>query len=861
MSFYPTITVLIVNLNGREFIGECLDSLANQNYPTDRITTIVVDNGSTDNSVRYLRQKYPYVQVVSAGHNLGFAGGNNAGARIATGDYLALLNNDAHAGPNWLLNLVEALHDQKERVCAAGKILSQDGQYIDFVGSALNLYGRAFQIDEGIPNTPEIYNTPRELLAPCGGAMMIRRDVFLDIGGFDEDYIAYYEDVDLGWRLWLYGYKVIFVPDAITYHRNHQTGSRFPVEQRYTLSELNAWRTIIKNYEESNLQQVFPLSLILSIKRAANQGKMDRHRYEFGAPTSGNPTVGLYEVEPAMTYVATSFLTAIDLMADELPHLLAKRRQIQARRVRTDEDIFKQFPMRTDNPLFPWRQYQVAHDALASVFNIQNSVAPKRGCRLLIVTHENISSKMAGPGIRAWEMACALSEQFYVTLAVPGTPGRSYPNVNIVEYTTEDPSYTSLNSHINNADVILAMGPLLRKLPPLKDSSKPLIVDLYDPFEVENLSRSLSIEPQYHREIDIQNSLGLSTLSSVGDFYICASERQRDFWLGTLLANGRLNTQNYASDPTLRLLIDIVPFGIPSEPPVKHARVLKGVHSGIAESDKILLWNGGLWDWFDPLTLIEAMPEILKTRDDVKLYFASGKHFDSNTVPEMPVYAKVVSRCTELGLLDRYVFFGNWIPYDERADYLLEADIGISIHPATLESHLASRTRLMDCLWAGLPIISTEGDPISDMIATNALGRTVPPGRPDLIAQAVIEMLADNDLRSRISGLLQPLRSKYSWAEVVRPIEDFMQRATFAPDALQATRQIISKDQQIVDLQGQVNILRQQVESLSTKSETLEQEKLNALHYAEQLSEHLTAIRQGRLMRVMRSVNVLLGRE
>jgi GT2 family glycosyltransferase/glycosyltransferase involved in cell wall biosynthesis len=890
MESQPTITVLVVNLNGGELLSTCLDSITQQSYPAHLVKTIVVDNGSTDNSVELMREKHPSVQFICVGRNLGFAGGNNLGAFHANSDYLALINNDACAHPDWLQEMVHALQDQPETVCAASIMLTADGKTIDFVGSVMNVYGRAYHINDALPYKPENIPKSAELLAPCGGAMMIRRDVFLDSGGFDEDYIAYYEDIDLGWRLWLLGYRVILVPTSIVYHRNHKTGSRFPVEQRYALSEINALRTLIKNYDEVNLQKILPLSLFLGIKRAIHQAGMDIQSYEFGNPMNGDPYAGLFAQEPAMTRVAASYVAAMNHVADEMPRLLEKRERIQAKRVRTDVDIFSRFPMQPDNPLFPWREYQVAHDELTKTMQLPISLQPKRGTRLLIITHETIGPQMAGPGIRAWEMGCALAQEFDVTLAAPGTPARQHSRLHVVGYEPDGPTPASLERYISSSDVILAIGPLFAKLVALQNCSKPLVVDLYDPFEVEKLARSLTIDPQFHPQIDAESVLSLGFQSLIGDFFICASERQRDFWLGTLMAAGRINTLNYPRDPALRTFIDVVPFGVSSQPPIAQTHILKGVHPGIAASDKVLLWNGGLWDWFDPFTLVNALALALKTRTDIKLYFAAGQHFNPGIVPSMPIYAKTVQRCAELGLLDQHVFFGNWIPYDHRGDYLLEADLAVSIHPDSLESHLASRTRLLDCVWAGLPVLSTQGDPLSEQLSLAGFGRVVPPGRPDLLAQEILTMLADDGLRERSYKAANELRATLSWQEVVKPIAQFVRHAAFAPDALAASRKanhvrqasltiqhqleklheqdsaLIHKEQEIATLQLKIAQTQQQAERLHNdnllllqKAESLEQEKARIEAQVSTLIEHLEAIRRGRVMRVMRSLNLLRG--
>ena len=829
----PTVSVIVVNLNGRAVLGECLRSIAAQKYPSEKVQTILVDNGSTDGSLRFVRETFPWVQTIEAGRNLGFAAGCNLGARAVTGDYLALLNNDARADPEWLHAMVSTADVDPAIACIASKVLDQDGQAVDFVGTAMNLYGRAFQVDEGMPIAAGSYDEPCEVLAPCGAAMLVRRDTYWRVGGFDEDFFAYYEDVDLGWRLWLSGYQVWFSPEAVVFHRKHQTGSSFPVEQRYTLSEINALRMLIKNLEEENLARVLPFGLFMGVKRCLEQAGIDRSSYRFGSPAQGEGQAGAGEPERRMTRIAASFLVAIDQVGEEMTYLMDKRQRIQRLRMRSDEEIFARFPMRPGNPIFPWRRYSAVQDQLAKSLGVPDILQPRHGSRLLIVTHETVGSRMAGPGIRAWELACALSEQFEVMLAAPGEPGRRHDKVRLLGYEAGDPLHTRLRSYLAHADVVLIMGSLLAKVPLLQDLGKPTIVDLYDPFELEKLAQSAVVDERYHATLNEESDAALSLETRVGDFYVCASERQRDFWLGILLANRRINTLTYRQDPTMRRLIDVVPFGIPQHPPRHHRNVLKGVLPGIAAEDRVLLWNGGLWQWLDPLTLLDALALVLNSRDDVKLYFAAGRHFDTDTVPEMPIYSQAIEHCRDLGLLDRYVFFGEWIPYDERGDYLLEADLGVSIHQATLESHFASRARILDCMWAALPVISTEGDPLSGALVQHGLGRTVPPQSPSALAETILEMLADDGLRRRVATQAQGIRDEFAWSRSVEPIASFLRRVAFAPDALQAFRRTSSAWQEKREMQQRID----------------------------ELEAHLDQVRQGRIMRLLRAIDIALGRD
>lgn len=478
----------------------------------------------------------------------------------------------------------------------------------------------------------------------------------------------------------------------------------------------------------------------------------------------------------------------------------------------------------------------MVQDQIARDLGVPAVLQPHHGSRLLIITHETLGSKMAGPAIRAWEMACALADSLEVTLAAPGTPTRQHEKLRVVGYDPADPEYRILNACISGADVVLAMGPLFSKIPRLRDLNKPAIIDLYDPFELEKLAQSPEIPEAEHLMLDMDSLLSLKLEGALGDFFICANERQRDFWLGTLLAAGRVNTFTYAQDATLRSLIDVVPSGVPASPPQRRRPVLKGVYPGIAATDKLLLWNGGLWEWLDPLTLLDALAQVIRVRSDVKLFFAAGCHFDSQTVPEMPIYTRTLERCRTLGLLNSHVFFGDWIPYDERGDYLLEADLAVSIHQPTLESHFASRTRLLDCIWAGLPMVCTSGDILSEQIAARGLAYLVAPGRSDLLAETILSYFENEISHEQQVSEFQALQAELSWTQAVAPIVRFMERAAFAPDALAAARQAARVRQT--------------------------EERIRALEaYNTRLKTHLEEIKRGRVMRVIRGIQLILGHE
>lgn len=846
----PRVSILIINLNGSALLSDCLTALQAQSYPAKQIEIILVDNGSTDDSVAFVRKEFPEVRVIEVGRNLGFAGGNNLAARHARGKYLALINNDAVAEPEWLAALMHTI-EVEQVACVASKMLSWDGTRVDFAGGVMNIYGRAFGLDEGW-KANGYYNQPSDLFFACGGAMLIQRDIFLELKGFDERFMAYFEDVDLGWRLWLAGHRVRFEAKAVVRHRGQTTGKRFPVEQRYMLSEANALRMIIQNYEDKILWRVLPLSLLLCAKRSVYQARLDVGSYELGAVRDDALPMGS-EAESDMSRVATGMLVAMAQIADEMPKLMARRAEIQANRKRTDEEIFRRFPPRADNPLFPWRTILVAQGQLAESLEVPQVIRPVHRSRLLIITHEKVGQRMAGPAIRAWQIAHALGDTFEVVLACPTPIERTSSTVRLADYSNE----MELELLIASVDVVLAMGSLFSRFARLRDLNKPTIIDLYDPFELEKLAMSHTISNEWKSTVDYETVRDIATQSQAGDFFICASERQRNLWLGTLLASGRLNTLTYANDPEFRHLIDVVPFGISAEPLVKQRQVLKGVHPGIATTDRVLLWGGGLWEWFDPLTLLEALAQVIKVRPEVKLFFAAGHHFDESVVPTMPILAQVHERAAALGILDQHVFFGNWIPYDKRGDYLLEADIGVSTHKRGIETNFASRTRLLDYVWAGLPILTSAGDPLAEEVAKRGVGKVIMPGDVNGVIEGIYALLAD-DVRTSMQSAFEQWRKELQWSSVVKPLVDFLRKPHLSSDAAQTVKkmslieQMRKLERQTVALEKQIVALEQVLEKQRQEyDQHIEAQRQGYEAQSQRYEQHLEAIRNGRVMRLL----------
>jgi len=399
---------------------------------------------------------------------------------------------------------------------------------------------------------------------------------------------------------------------------------------------------------------------------------------------------------------------------------------------------------------------------------------------LLIITHEHIGPKMAGPAIRAWEIARAIAHLgFQVCLATPYAEIPGNNSLSVVPFTWDDPA--SLEQWLKSSRVVMATGPVLSRVVHWlrRPLDQPTIVDLYYVPEIEIVLLSSAFGSPLLLDLFIEETI---TYLRCGDFFLYATERQRDFWLGALWMAGRLNSQTLAVDPERWMAW--VPMGIPDDLPRGGKRVLKGVIPGIQHEDKVIIWMGGIWEWTDPFTLGKAFEIVLERHPNVRLVFGAAQHYDERVVPPMSRAAQFVRWCQEKGWLDRYVFFLDWIPYEQRGLYLLEADVGISLHDHPLESRYAVRARSLDYLWASLPCVLSAGDEMADLLQAYGLARVVPPRDSHAIAEALLSWLDAPPSREQLAHQTFALRDRLRWSAVVRPIEAFLREPRLAPDAL-----------------------------------------------------------------------------
>jgi GT2 family glycosyltransferase len=408
------ITVLVLNWNRKDLTFRCLEACSKLDGGSVRPRLVCVDNGSTDGTVDELRRRFPDVGVVALPRNLGYARAYNEAVAGADTEWVALLNNDTIPQPDWL----SAAYDTacRNRAAAVGsRMLKDGGKKVDFVGTTMNFYGHGFHRHYDEPASHRGEEEP--IIAACGGAMICRRDVFLEAGGFDEAYFAYFEDLDLGWRMNVLGHDIFHAPDSVVLHEHGATSSgAVPGYQQLAWRERNGLYSVVKNYGDERLGRVLPVALALCVKRAeldstinpdsfffeksgranghgpgstaarpARRSPLKRARtlLQVRGPING-PLYAAYrllgkrferasdvpEGFDSMYRVGFSRIAAIEALIRDSRALQARRAKVQGARRRSDEAVVELF-RDTFKPSFPNPELKVAQDELVEAFGLR----------------------------------------------------------------------------------------------------------------------------------------------------------------------------------------------------------------------------------------------------------------------------------------------------------------------------------------------------------------------------------------------------------------------------------------------------------------------------------------------------------
>jgi glycosyltransferase involved in cell wall biosynthesis len=393
--------------------------------------------------------------------------------------------------------------------------------------------------------------------------------------------------------------------------------------------------------------------------------------------------------------------------------------------------------------------------------------------KVLLVSPDRVAPNMAGPGVRYAELARALSRVHEVCLAAPLGSASVDSELPVGVYDPLRPG--ALRRLLSSSEIVIAPPLAPGVIGDVAGGRRTWIVDLYNAEPFEGLAHRPGGRIR-ERLRGLARIDRLTFAARCGAAFLCATERQRDMWLGLLAANRRLDPAEYRGDPNLRRLIEVVPFGLPSAPA---RRIGAGVRGGVFPADaKIMVWNGGVWDWFDPETVLAAL--VLLRREDPAWHLAfSGLGRPSHRA-QMAASGRVLELVGRLGLeAERAVHVRDWTPYAERAAPLLDADMGVSAHRLSLEARFAHRARILDLVWTHTPILCTMGDEWSDIVVAEGLGEAVPVGDPDAFAEAATRIAERG--RGFYAGALEVAAASRTWDQVAAPLIGLVESVASLP--------------------------------------------------------------------------------
>lgn len=381
---------------------------------------------------------------------------------------------------------------------------------------------------------------------------------------------------------------------------------------------------------------------------------------------------------------------------------------------------------------------------------------PRR--RVLLISSAPIGSQMAGPAIRYVRMAGVLRETHDVRLAAPNGGGRA----RIGDLAIEPFRHVAALARASDLVISQGVGPYLADL---ADCRAVRIFDLYDPIHIEAASY---FAHETGGLVEPIMQLQLQAVMRWGDYFLCTGPRQRDMWLGLMSAERRVLGEWVRDAAPLERWIE-APFGIDDEPPqCGTTPVMRGRLPGVDDRCFVLLWNGGIWNWLDPLTPIRAVAALAERRPDVRLVFLGGAAADLH-LPRMRMVRAARDEAARLHVLDRQVHFvPQWIDFDARGAWLLESDAVISAGPAGLEHHFAYRTRLLDAVWAGRAVIANPGEAAAERMAEAGAARLVAPGNADALAAVIEQMMSDRGDAEAMGRRAAALRPEWTWRRVLR---------------------------------------------------------------------------------------------
>ncbi len=394
--------------------------------------------------------------------------------------------------------------------------------------------------------------------------------------------------------------------------------------------------------------------------------------------------------------------------------------------------------------------------------------------RVALFATEPVTGRIGGLGIRQLEAARELHRRrFEVRLITPFPVGEHKEKFS-VEHRHFFHDHSLAQEPMLWADAIYTSQPTPIFLRMAQEAGKPVAVDLlallyFEELEQMPLGNINAVEGAAYFSGMISK---VRSQLSLGDFFLCSNEREKDYYLGILTMLGKLRPDEYGKDLLFNSVIDIAPFGIPRREPKRGANRMRGVMPGIGKNDFIIIWGGSMWNWYDCLTPVKAMAKILKKCPRAKLVFVGTKHPATSKPTE--AYMEVHKYVTREKLLGKNVFFhSEWVPYDQHEYFLTEADAGVATFLDHIENRFSFRIRIADYMWGNLPTLTNPGNTLSGLIEEKNLGYVFPFGDHAALAERICLMASNTAETKKMKARIAAEKKQFHWDKVLQPLVQF----------------------------------------------------------------------------------------
>ncbi len=397
--------------------------------------------------------------------------------------------------------------------------------------------------------------------------------------------------------------------------------------------------------------------------------------------------------------------------------------------------------------------------------------------KILIISHGEVGNSMAGTGMRYHYMAETLvSAGFDVTLGFFSPeylPDEGFKR----SYKVASVNVHHFEEHLKNTDVIIAMWVSEAIINFCNTNDKLLIFDIYAPVPVETLAQKVFSSKKITEDDEFAYSASAKDYRLFlenGDAFLVSNKRQLDYWMGYAMGAGQVTLNGFLKRNIYDQFL-ITPMGFDINQKLVPGKPLyKGVLPGVEKDDIVMIWNGGIYDWYDGVTLVEAMKLVKNLNHKIKMIFPGTQH-PNKTLPKWQETIDTQRRAKELGLVGKNVFFfDSWVNFHDRISFLLEADIAIYTHKPSIESEFSHRTRVLDHLLAKLPTIATQGDYFADLVERYELGLTVPAYDKQALSNAIVELAKPDNLKTAETNIGE-LRKDFDWSVTLGPLVNYLQ--------------------------------------------------------------------------------------